>query len=164
MNIVVLRGVLSSPPRTKRLPSGTELVNWEITTPAADGKVSVPVSWFDPPATARSFEAGAEVVVVGVVRRRFYRTGHGTASATDVHAVAACAASRPRSVKKLVDRVVSALEPDGEAARDQAIGHSRRHGIAGAELLERLRLVVADRVGQPSRPLELGIGDPFDQG
>ena len=39
MNIVLVRGVLSSEPREKQLPSGSRLVSWEVTTDA-DGAVA----------------------------------------------------------------------------------------------------------------------------
>jgi hypothetical protein len=44
----------------------------------------VPVVWLDAPARAAEFAAGEVVVVVGRVRRRFFRTPAGTGSRTEV--------------------------------------------------------------------------------
>ena len=74
-NLVVLRGTLSSEPRTRELPSGSVLSQFDVTTRDAGGTQSVPVAWFDPPASVAELEAGAELVVLGSVRRRFFRAG-----------------------------------------------------------------------------------------
>jgi len=105
MNVVILRGTLSSDPVERVLPSGTSLVQYEVTTRVAEGPAaSVPVAWFDPPAAASSFAAGAEVVVTGQVRRRFFRAGGSTASRTEVvaHSVV------PAGQKKKAGRAVAA--------------------------------------------------------
>jgi single-strand DNA-binding protein len=80
MNIAVLRGPLSSDPVERLLPSGSRLVNYEITTadPAGGAADTAPVAWFDPPARLPSVAKGDEIVVVGKVRRRFFRTAAGT--------------------------------------------------------------------------------------
>ncbi len=63
MNIVVLRGRLSSAPILRPLASGSVLISLELTTPADDGaQVSVPVAWFDP-GFAPDWGAGTELVV-----------------------------------------------------------------------------------------------------
>jgi single-strand DNA-binding protein len=85
MNVVVLEGSLSRPPASRELPSGDQLVAYEVTVRRPDQPAeSVPVVWLDPPARASDLEAGEVVVVVGRVRRRFYRTPAGTGSRTEV--------------------------------------------------------------------------------
>jgi single-strand DNA-binding protein len=87
MNIAVLRGTLSSPPVERTLPSGSRLVNYEVTTPDPAGGPAdtAPVAWFDPPSRLPAVGQGDEVVVLGRVRRRFFRTAAGaTASRTEV--------------------------------------------------------------------------------
>ena len=71
-NLVVLQGHVSSEPRRRDLPSGTQLLQLEVTTPGDGAQLSVPVVWFEP---TREFAPADEVTVVGHVRRRFYRTG-----------------------------------------------------------------------------------------
>lgn len=86
MNIVILKGTLSSAPVIRSLPSGASLMSLELTTDV-DGEVSsVPVSWFDPPAEI-TFAVGAPIAVMGSVRRRFFRTGGLTQSRTEVVAL-----------------------------------------------------------------------------
>lgn len=103
MNIVLLQGRLSSEPRERALPSGSHLLNWEVTTCVGDDKHTVPVVWFDPPRSAQLVGAGEEVVVLGTVRRRFYVTPGGTASSTEVLAEKAARATRTREVHRLVE-------------------------------------------------------------
>lgn len=108
MNIVLLRGVLSSAPTSRELPSGSRLVSYEVTTRVDGTAESVPVAWFDPPVRATSMAAGTEVVVTGRVRRRFFRTGAATASRTEVVATAVVAASQRKRVEKVVGAAIRA--------------------------------------------------------
>jgi single-strand DNA-binding protein len=112
-NLVVLRGTLSRDPEVRALPSGDAVAAFDVTIrpDPADGRTagptaraeSVPVAWFDPPGASR-LGAGDEVVVVGRVRRRFFRAGSSTASRTEVVAERVVPA---RSTAK----VASALAP-----------------------------------------------------
>ena len=72
MNVVVLRGRLSRPPEPRTLPSGDELVGYEVTVDRPGEKAeSVPVVCFGAGATATTgLEPDTEIVVVGRVRRR----------------------------------------------------------------------------------------------
>jgi single-strand DNA-binding protein len=86
MNVVTLRGQLSRPAEERSLPSGDRLVQLELTVAARPGAKaeSVPVVYFDAPASVAGLDASEEVVVVGRVRRRFFRTAGGTQSRTEV--------------------------------------------------------------------------------
>ena len=106
MNRVFLRGRLSRPAQQRVLESGTVIVNYEVTVTRDDGPAdTVPVMWADPPANAGAdaFDAGDEVVVVGRVRRRFFRAGGGTQSRTEVVADVVVAARRTRKVASLLE-------------------------------------------------------------
>jgi single-strand DNA-binding protein len=83
MNITVLHGTLSSDPKHRLLPSGDELITYEVTTELADGVASVPVAWLRP-SRPPAVTTGDAVVVIGHVRRRFFRAGGGAASRTEV--------------------------------------------------------------------------------
>ena len=106
-NVVVLRGRVSSEPRVRELPSGSAIVNLEVTTVVDDVSVSVPVVVDS--ATVEC-AAGDEVVVVGTVRRRFFRAGGATQSRTEVLADKVVRASRARAAQKLVESVVLLLD------------------------------------------------------
>jgi hypothetical protein len=86
-NLVVLHGVVRSEPVTKALPSGDVSVTFDLRVPGPDGKVSAtPVCWIGPPSKAPELLATQEVVVIGQVARRFFRTASGLASRVDVRA------------------------------------------------------------------------------
>jgi single-strand DNA-binding protein len=108
MNVVVLRGVLSSVPTSRELPSGTVLATYEVTTRAEGGAAeSVPVTWFDPPRRSTTIPAGTEVVVAGRVRRRFFRTAGGTASRTEVVATGVVPARQRVRAGKLIEAAIT---------------------------------------------------------
>lgn len=115
MNVVMIRGTLSSDPRELALASGSLLLQWEVTTDG-EARCSVPVVWFDPPASVRGLGAGTEVVVSGLIRRRFYRVGATTSSKTEVVASRGARAGRRRAVSRIADAVIAAVD---EAATDQ---------------------------------------------
>ena len=83
-NLVVLNGALAAEPRRRELPSGTEIAEFDLTTRGNSGAVSVPISWPAPSTLADLLHAGDEVMVVGTVRRRFFRSAGATASRTEV--------------------------------------------------------------------------------
>ena len=106
-NVVLLRGRVSSEPRLRELPSGSAIVNLEVTTLVDEVSVSVPVVV---EAATVECAAGDEVVVVGTVRRRFFRAGGATQSRTEVLADKVVRASRARAAQKLVEGVVALLD------------------------------------------------------
>jgi single-strand DNA-binding protein len=114
-NLVVLRGTLAAEPRTRELPSGSVLSQFDVTTRDAGGTQSVPVAWFDPPASVAELTAGADLVVLGSVRRRFFRAGGATQSRTEVVAEKVVAARRGRDVRRLVDAACRALQAPAAA-------------------------------------------------
>jgi single-strand DNA-binding protein len=112
-NVAVVQGMLSGPPRWRELPSGSELVELDVTTKGAAGSSSVPVSWFEPGALAPALQPGDAVVVVGHVRRRFFRSGGTTQSRTEVVARSVVAATRRAQVARALAEVASALQAGG---------------------------------------------------
>jgi single-strand DNA-binding protein len=105
LNMTVVRGRLSRPPEVRALPSGDELVTYEVTVPGDDDRAaeSVPVVWLDAPKAALSFAADAEVVVVGRVRRRFFRAAGSTASRTEIVADRVLLAGRAPARRAILD-------------------------------------------------------------
>ena len=103
MNVVTLAGRLSRPAEQRLLPSGDRLVALEVTLDGPDGRdETVPVIWFDAPTSAVSFDAGRQVVVIGRVRRRFFRANGTTQSRTEVVAETVVPASQGKRVKALL--------------------------------------------------------------
>jgi len=86
-NLVVLRGFIRRNPEFRVLASGDELMSLDLTVRSGEAPAeSVPVVWPNPAAAAVKFIEGDDVVVVGRIRRRFFRTGGSTATRTEVHA------------------------------------------------------------------------------
>ena len=111
MNVVVLRGTLSSEPVDRVLASGSTMWSLEVTTREEDGAYGAPVVWADPPRPPR-FAVGDEVVVIGQVRRRFFRAGGATQSRTEVVASCIIAARRTSDVRKALQRARSRLDDE----------------------------------------------------
>lgn len=110
MNVVVVRGRLSKAAEEKVLESGTRLVTLELTVARPGERAdSVPVAWMGAPASAARFDAGSEVVVVGRVRRRFFRTGSGVQSRTEVLADQVVATRQAQRAHKAVEWAMEAL-------------------------------------------------------
>lgn len=108
MNVVLVRGKLARDATVRVLPSGDLLAQLSITVPVDDGPAeSVPVAWFQPKGALP--EMGEEVVVLGRVRRRFFRAGGGLASSTEVVATDVARARQKQKVRALVARAGALL-------------------------------------------------------
>jgi hypothetical protein len=97
INIVVLVGEVTSPPVSRELPSGAVVSTFDIATVTTSGRVSVPVSLEGETEIA---VVGAEVCIVGIVRRRFFRSGASVASRTEVVAQSVIPMRRRAQVRK----------------------------------------------------------------
>ena len=112
-NVAVLIGRLARPAEPRDLPSGDRLVSYEVTIPRTTGRAeSVPVVWFDAPASAGDYDVDEKVVVVGRVRRRFFQTSGGTQSRTEVVADAVVPARQAKRARAAFDRAVQSLATD----------------------------------------------------
>jgi len=112
VNLAVLCGTLSKAPELRFLADGRTV--WELDlTVRQDGRstTTVPVSWAAPPAATPPgrWSPGEEVVVVGTVRRRFYRAGGATVSRTDVLADGVIPARQRKRAAALLADAISAL-------------------------------------------------------
>jgi single-strand DNA-binding protein len=66
------------------VPSSQRLAQLQVTTRVDGRAMSVPVSVVDPPAWLEELDAGDELVVLGAVRRRFFRAAGSTASRVEI--------------------------------------------------------------------------------
>lgn len=105
MNIVVLQGTLSSEPTERTLKSGLNVLSWDVATETDEGRLTVPVQWDDPSKRVCQFVEGDAVMVFGVVRRRFFRTGGKTEARTEVVGSQVAKLSQSASVSRMFDRV-----------------------------------------------------------
>jgi single-strand DNA-binding protein len=84
-NLAVLVGTVAADPVARDLPSGSTVLSFDVCCDVDSGRLSVNVAWADPPPRgAAGLRAGVDVVVVGSVRRRFFRVGGATQSRTEV--------------------------------------------------------------------------------
>ena len=114
INLVVLEGTLARPAVDVELPSGDRLVQLELTVrrPGATAE-TVPVVWPAPPTWASALDTGAELVVRGRVRRRFFRAGGSTQSRTEVVADAMARRSARSQARAVLDGARASLEDTG---------------------------------------------------
>ena len=115
VNLSVLRGPVSAPPEVRSLPSGRRVAAFGVRTTATEGKAtSVPVTLWDPPAWIETLGDGDPVLVVGRVRRRFFRTAGGARGAkTEVEAESVARARDRRrwsSISRRIDAALAELE------------------------------------------------------
>jgi single-strand DNA-binding protein len=109
-NLSVLVGTLSRAAEVRTLPSGDEVLSLEVTV-RTEGQPaeSVPVAWTGAPGAAARWGAGEEVLVIGRVRRRFFRAGGATQSRTEVAATIALPTRRKVAAEKALRAAVEVL-------------------------------------------------------
>ena len=109
-NITVIGGSVRAEPTVRELPGGGVVAQFDVATTAElDGRqlsVSVPIAWNDPTAAQLGvLTGGLHVLVIGSVRRRFFRVGGVTQSRTEVVADAVV----PMRQHKRVDTALRAV-------------------------------------------------------
>ncbi len=112
-NVAIVRGACSSPPELRLLPSSQRLAQLQVTTRVHGRAMSVPVSVLDPPAWLEELNAGDELVILGSVRRRFFRSAGVTASRVEIEAEVVCRARdrrRSRRLRRRIEELLEALE------------------------------------------------------
>ena len=129
--LAVLAGALAKAAEPRLLPDGATV--WELDVAIrVEGRApcTVPVSWPGPPAGREpaSWAAGDEVLVVGSVRRRFYRAGGATVSRTDVLADAVVPARQRKRAAGLLAEAVARRAADPGPAAPRRGDRLRAHG------------------------------------
>ena len=116
MNVTVVTGHVARPPERRTLPTGEEVVSCDVKVVHTDDRAElVPVAWPSAPRSADELAPGEAVLVVGRVRRRFFRAGGSTQSRTEVSATAVVPLRRRAAVRRLLAEASAALEdPVGE--------------------------------------------------
>jgi len=110
LNVAVVWGICSSPPDLRVLPSDQRLAQLQVTTRVDGRALSVPVAVLDPPTWLEELDTGDEIVVLGAVRRRFFRAGGATASRVEIEGEIVCRARDRRRSRTLRRRLGDLLE------------------------------------------------------
>jgi len=114
-NLVVLAGTVTAAPTRRSLPSGIDVVNFDVATHAESGTATVPIAWYDPSdAALSSFDAGEEIIVIGSVRRRFFRVGGQTQSRTEVVVTTLVPARRTKTARSALAAAAADITQGGE--------------------------------------------------
>ena len=111
MNITILRGTVAAAPRITALPDGSVVHNFEIRAEDEGERHVVPVAWHDPKRPPK-LDEGDSVVVVGAVRKRWFRTGGGSQSRTEVLATTV-ARDGSRGAGRAVESALGAVTGSG---------------------------------------------------
>ena len=116
-NLAVLCGPVANEPTSRELPGGGRVVSFDVATRPSrtpQTRMSVPVAWYDPTPSALAsldgaFRSGHGVVVIGSVRRRFFRSGGSTQSRTEVVADRVVPATRRKTLRSVLGATADAL-------------------------------------------------------
>ena len=116
INLAVVRGTIADEPHRRELPSGSLAVQFDVAVSTGAATQRVPVSWLDPPPGladglgADGLGADVEVLVVGEVRRRFFRVAGATQSRTEVVVQRLVPCRRRATVRTVIAGAVDLLE------------------------------------------------------
>jgi single-strand DNA-binding protein len=112
VNVVIIEGTLTRAPEARTLASGAALVACEVTVrDEGEPTETVPIAWFDPPASASRLVEGTAVIVTGRIRRRFFRAGGATVSRTEVVASTVVPSRGASRRAAILGRARDALDP-----------------------------------------------------
>jgi len=88
VNVVVLAGKVATEPKARQMPSGDEVTELRLSVPEAGKRLlPLPIAAWHKAVGKRALKdiaKGDDVIVYGQLARRFYRSGAGARSLTEV--------------------------------------------------------------------------------
>jgi single-strand DNA-binding protein len=85
LNMAVVIGSLTKPVDVRSLPSGDSVASFDLQVLRTDQSAeTVPVTLSETPELVADWAVGEQLLVIGRVRRRFFRAGGSTQSRTEV--------------------------------------------------------------------------------
>lgn len=110
MNIAVVRGTVLREPSERTLATGQRLVSIDLNVSYDDRpNESLEVVWIDPPKNLVVPRQGNEVLAVGRVRRRFFKTAAGTVSRQEIVAETVLTARQTSRINRCLEVVAAAV-------------------------------------------------------
>lgn len=114
MNVAVVAGVLEAPVSIREVASGEPVAAFDLRVVNRGRSESVPVSWPTAPTSITRHEPGDELVVMGRVRRRFFRAAGSVQSRTELVASSVVAGGQKKRVERLLTAAATELWPGPE--------------------------------------------------
>jgi single-strand DNA-binding protein len=111
-NLAIVRGRVARPPVVREGAVGDVLVAWDLAVAGVDGGArseTVPVVWAVSASRSDAVGEGDELLVVGRVRRRFFRSGGVIQSRTEVVADQVIPARQRAKVSRAIGEAVARL-------------------------------------------------------
>ncbi|MGQ0830353.1 MAG: hypothetical protein ACT4OV_01620 [Microthrixaceae bacterium] len=114
INLSLVVGVLRQAPVVRTGADGEAVLSFDLAVRVPDLPLeSVPVVWSAAPSAAATWASGLEVLVIGRVRRRFFRAGGSTQSRTEVLATSVIPTRRRVAARRALEQVRQAIDPLG---------------------------------------------------
>lgn len=107
LNLSVIIGEVTTEPSARELSNGDTVTSFDVVTFLPHGRVTVPILV---DGDAEGLEIGQKVFVCGVTRRRFFRTGAGISSRTEVVADVVIPVRRKTQVQRALLKAVANLK------------------------------------------------------
>lgn len=113
-NLSIVLGALRQAPVVRTGADGEEVLSFDLAVRAPDHPLeSVPVVWPGAPSGAATWPSELEVLVIGRVRRRFFRAGGSTQSRTEVLATCVVPTRRRVAARRALEQARQAIDALG---------------------------------------------------
>jgi hypothetical protein len=110
MNIAVVRGVVLRDPAERTLANGQKVVSLDVNVSYEDRpNEKLEVVWVAPPRNLVVPRQGNEIFAMGRVRRRFFKSGAGVVSRTEVVADTVLTSKQKSRITRALQEAAAAL-------------------------------------------------------
>lgn len=111
-NLVIVRGRVRAAADRRTSAAGEEVVSFDLLVDVGPNE-SVPVLWESPGREVERVRPDVELVVVGRVRRRFFRVGGATATRTEVCAETVVPVRATARLQRVIGTAIASVGGDG---------------------------------------------------
>ncbi len=112
LNLTIVMGEVTSEAVSRELANGNVVTTFDVSTDTEVGRFTVPVSI---EGDAVDAEVGQRVLVSGVTRRRFFRSGSGVTSRTELLAERVIPMRRKTQVERAIHQAITNLKESARA-------------------------------------------------